>query len=449
MRVFGSVASMSILIAIASWGQLAACGDDPAQPPSDTSDAVGDAGDADTVASNNVTLTLHLIDFLTKADLEGLSASVLDQSGTTDAGGTVTLSVPRDTDLTITVTGAGTRDHLFYHRTGADDEALTYPLGTDGTITAFEAILGLTVAETKGILEIVTFDASTGAPIPNLTITADAASDLTLVFDAASGTGLSAGATTVEGSPSTAILVNIDAGAVTPSFTHLWGWTCSGPPALDVPAGSYVIAEYGCSFTPVVQSVKLTDFLSGAGIEGATVSVLGQTLTSDAEGLVSFDAPPNADVAITVTGTGFRDHVIYRRTADHEAVETYPLGTDTTISTLEGVLQLTVDDTLGILELLPREAGSRAFIPGLTVDLDVAYDLGLVFDAESATGLSAGTTTLAGSPSTVIFVNATAGDVSPTFSDAAGNVCAVGPLPVPLAAGTYVIAEYECAVPSN
>lgn len=448
MRIFGSVASMSLLIAIASWGQLAACGDDPTQPPSDTSDTVADS-DTDAVAPNTAVLTLHFVDFVSQADLPALAVTALDASGTTDASGTVDLTVPVDTDIVIDVSGPGTRRHLFYLRTGAEDASLTYPLAADPTIAAFESVLQLTVDDAKGILEIAAVDASTGAPIPDLTITTDAAADVALVYDPASQTGLSVGATTIAGAPSATILVNIDAGLVTPTFTHLWGWTCTGPAALDVPAGSHVLAEYACTYIPVRQEMKITDFLSGAGIEGATVSVLGQTLTSDAEGLVAFDAPPNADVAITVTGTGFRDHVIYRRTADHEAVETYPLGTDTTISTLEEVLQLTVDDTKGILELLPREAGSRAFIPGLTVDLDVAYDLGLVFDAESATGLSAGTTTLAGSPSTVIFVNAAAGDVTPTFSDAAGNVCAVGPLPVPLAAGTYVIAEYECAVPSN
>ncbi|PKN56241.1 MAG: hypothetical protein CVU56_17100 [Deltaproteobacteria bacterium HGW-Deltaproteobacteria-14] len=442
MRISTIIISASLLL-LPLWGG-SGCGDDPITHPTDTG---GDA--TDTVEPPTVVLTLHLTDFVSQADLSGLAVTIGDATGTTGDDGTVALTVAADADVVIDVTGPGTRPHLFYIHTGADDASLAYPLAADPTISAFEAILQLTIDDARGILEIAAVDADTGAPIPDLTIATDAAADVALVYDPTSQTGLSAGNTTVAGAPSAAIFVNIAAGSVTPTFTHLWGWTCTGPAALDVPAGSHVLAEYACTYTPVRQDVKLTDFVSGEVVPGATVSVLGQTLTSDAQGLVAYDAPPNADVALTVTGTGFRDHVIYRRTADHQALETYPLATDTTISTLEAALQVTVDDTKGILELTPREAGSRAFIPGLTAELDVTYDVGLVFDAEAATGLSAGTTTLAGSPSTIIFVNAAAGDVTPSFSDAAGNVCSVGPQVVPIAAGSYVIAEYECAVPSE
>ena len=461
VRTRGLWAVAGIILSCVTWGCPSATrgpshdtigGDTTADTAADSSDqdTVTDTGGGDTVADTvvpTISLTLHLTDFLSTSPLVGLSVTILGETATSDSDGTVTLTVPPNADLAISVTGSGLRDHYLYHHTDTADATLSYPLATDSTVAALEAVLQLTVDDSKGLAEIATFEQGTGTPIPGLRITTDATSDLELVLDPAAAGGLSAGNTTLAGAPSAVIFVNLTAGAVTPSFDHPWGWTCEGPSPLDVPAGAYVLAEYRCTYTPVQIGLRLTDFVSTTAVVGATVAVQGQTLTSDAEGLVTFSAPPNDDVEAVVTGAGMRDHYIYLRTPDHDAVIPYALATDTTVSGLEAVLGLTVDDTKGILELALRVEGTLESIPGLTVTLDVAAELALVFDASSSVGISAGNTTLAGSPSTVIFVNAIAGAVTPSFTDSAGYVCDVGPIPVDLPAGSYVIADYACHLP--
>ena len=191
--------------------------------------------------------SLRFTDFVTSSPLEGLTVSVLDETATTDADGTVALAVPPNADLLVSVTGPGLRDHFIYHHTRAADVTLNYALATDTTIAALEAVLQMSVDNSKGLLSVAPRERDTFASIPGMTITADAASDLELVFDASSGTGLNPGSTTLDGSSSTAIFVNIAAGDVTPSFGSASGWTCDGPSPVDVPAGTYVIAEYLCT----------------------------------------------------------------------------------------------------------------------------------------------------------------------------------------------------------
>ena len=406
-----------------------------------------DTGGGDVVSSGTIAFTLRFTDFVSSSPLEGLTVSVLDETATTDADGEVTLSVPPNADLKITMTGPGVRDYFIYHHTGASDVTLNYAVATDTTVAALEAVLQMSVDDSKGLLSVAPRERGTFGAIPGMTITADAASDLALVFDASSGTGLSPGNTTLDGSSSTAIFVNIAAGDVTPSFDSAWGWTCDGPSPIDVPAGAYVIAEYLCSYTPVEIGLELTDFLTAAPIAGATVAILGQTLTTNDQGMVAFDAPPNEDIKVAVTASGVRDYYLYRRTPDHDVVLSYALATDATIAALESALGQTVDDSKGLISISPREEGTLAMMDGMTVTLDVASDLALVFDSGATTGLSAGNTTLAGSSSTVVFINAAPGQVTPTFSDSNGDICDVGPLPVDVPAGSYVVANYQCHAP--
>src|SRR5690606_24290179 len=127
--------------------------------------------------------------------------------------------------------------------------------------------------DADGILSISPRVAGSDTSIAGLTITTDAASDLTLVSDAGSNTGLSAGNVTLAGATSTAIIVNVAAGDVTPSFAHPDGYVCDvGPSPVAVPAGAFVIASYECHIPPIDVALTLRDFLSKAAIEGASVT---------------------------------------------------------------------------------------------------------------------------------------------------------------------------------
>lgn len=440
-----------------------ACSDDPTTPASDTSTTdTSDATTTDTsttdtsdtsttdtadTSDGKVDATFTLVDFLSSAPLEGAELALDGVTETTDAEGKATLRVTPGADLGITVTGDGFRDHYFYLRARATETSYTYTIATDTTITAMETLFSpLEVDDTKGLLSISVREAGTGASIPGMTITTDAAADLNLIFDSASGTGLSPGNVTLEGSSSTAILVNVEPGDVTPSFAHPSDYACDvGPMPVDVPAGAYVIATYECAPTTISFDVVMRDFLSGNALEGATVEIGDETATTDADGEASFMVAKNTDVMIKVTGDGFRDHYMHLRAGETDVTWTFDLATDNTIAAISTILGLTVDDTKGILTTAVRAAGAiNTQIPGMTITSDGDPLISLVLDASSTTGINVGATTLEGSASTVIQVNVTAGDVTPTFSHPWGYTCDIGPSPVDVPAGSYVIALYTC-----
>jgi|GEM_PF-1594842 len=416
--------------------------------PDTTADTVElDTSTSDDGGGPQVALTFHLVEFLSLADLDGLELTIGAETVTTDADGEATLHVTAGADYVLVITGDDIRDHYIYARATNDDAAFRYQIAVNETITTLATAFGITLDADEAIVDLAPRDED-GGDIAGMTLGIDASSDLQLVFDEQSASLVSLGDTTLAGSESTTIFANVPAGAVTPSFSHPWGYTCDvGPNPIDVPAGSYVIAEYRCSYAPVTQTFGLSDFVTGAAVVGATVEAFGQTLTTDDNGTVAVVTPPNADILVAITGEGFRDHYFYLRTRSTDAAFTYSLATDSSIAALEAILGQQVDDGDGILAVAPRELDTLANLGEVTVSVDQSYDLALVFDSSSDYGLSPGTTTIVGSQATVIFVNVTPTEVTPSFTDAAGHVCDIGPASVDVPAGSYVIANYQCAVP--
>ncbi|HNC96680.1 MAG TPA: hypothetical protein PKW90_11180, partial [Myxococcota bacterium] len=105
--------------------------------------------------------------------------------------------------------------------------------------------------------------------------------------------------------------------------------------------------------------------------------------------------------------------------------------------------------TLLVIGIFDREDhySPAHFLEGGTISLDVAYDVALVSDGNSPYGFSVGNTTLAGSMSSVIFVNVAPGTVTPSFSVPDGRPCSTGPASFDLPAGAYTTTVYYCEQP--
>lgn len=392
------------------------------------------------------------VDFLSGAPIVGATVEQSSQTSQTTALGNAWIQVGADTYFDLKLTPSellpaadptAFRDHLISFYVNADRDPLGFTVATNNAIFAFEAILGLSADSAKSIVSVGVTDLA-GAPIPDTTLSLDVASDLSVVFDATSQSRLSPGAKTLAGSQSRGIFINATAGDINPSFAHADGYRCEGRYPLSAPADSFVLAGYRCFTGPRFQ---LTDFLTHAPLAGATVAFDGNDYVSDNRGHVYLPIADDAWYTLTVTGVGFRDHVIYGyNPAGHPGLN-YTIATDTTIAAIEAVLSMTVDSSKGLLSVAVRslDEGSLEDVPGTTVTLDVASDISLVSDASSNTGIGVGNTTLAGSSSTVIFANAVAGDVTPTFAHTDGLTCQ-GEIPVNVPAGAFVISMYTCTI---
>ena len=121
--------------------------------------------------------------------------------------------------------------------------------GSDAVLEGLATALGLTRDPSKGILSVGVLDGVPGnaSALAGVTIGVDAASEAQLVFDASAPAGFSAGDTTLDGSSSASIFVNVGPGVVTPSLTPPAGYTCElGPETVEVAANGYTIVNYYC-----------------------------------------------------------------------------------------------------------------------------------------------------------------------------------------------------------
>ena len=191
-------------------------------------------------------------------------------------------------------------------------------------------------------------------------------------------------------------------------------------------------------------TITMNEFASAAALADLTVTIGSESGTTDSDGRVVLAVAPDADLEMMVTGDAIRDHYIYFRSGAEDHARGWGLASNDTVAFLGSQIPgVTVDSEKGILSVIPRTPAGNA-IPNMKISVDATADLQLVTDSESQIGLSPGDTTLRNSSSTSIFVNITPGDVTPTFSHAWGHTCDIGPVPITIPAGSYVIAHYEC-----
>lgn len=213
---------------------------------SSTSSGGGSGGGSST---DSVNLSMTIQEYGTLSPLEGASVSFDGVTDTTDSAGKVTLTLPANTTSAIGLEQTGFPDYILYATMLDVDRAEAFDLGSDATISALATALSLTRDPAKGQLSVGVIDGSPGSSnrLPGATIGIDATSDAQLVFDSSAQSGFSPGDTTLAGSSSASIFVNVTPGTITPTITPPSGYTCDlGPTTVEVAANGYTIANYYC-----------------------------------------------------------------------------------------------------------------------------------------------------------------------------------------------------------
>jgi hypothetical protein len=216
---------------------------------SSTNSAGGSGGGSGGSSTDSVNLSMTFQEYGTLSPLEGASVSFDGVTDTTDSAGKVTLTLPANTTSAIGLEQAGFPDHILYATMLDVDRAEAFDLGSDATNSAVATALSLTPDPSKGQLSVGVIDGAPGSSnrLPGATIGIDAASEAQLVFDSSAASGFSPGDTTLAGSSSASIFVNVDPGTITPTITPPSGYTCDlGPTTVEVEANGYTIVNYYC-----------------------------------------------------------------------------------------------------------------------------------------------------------------------------------------------------------
>ena len=175
----------------------------------------------------------------------------------------------------------------------------------------------------------------------------------------------------------------------------------------------------------------LEDYLSGAALQGAVITMGDQSVTTDADGAATISVPIWAPHHIIGTLEGYHDVHWYGYNDDGDFSRTQRTVSKAASATLSGALGIPLDPAKGFVYVSVKKKSaldsSLGALAGATVDLDVPYDVALTSDAASPLGLSPGNTTLEGSEAWVIFVNVAAGPVHATVTAPESYDCTVFP----------------------
>lgn len=196
--------------------------------------------------------------------------------------------------------------------------------------------------------------------------------------------------------------------------------------------------------------LTLQEFLSQSGISGGTVTMGSETFTTDSSGMVDLVVEPHALVELGFTATNFRPFHIYRPVGGGDTTTTLRIASESTINLLSGAFSLELNPEAGLLSVpvLNWDGDSDQFgsLGGVTVDLDAAYDGALTADPSAPGGLAPGNTTVTDgtSPSSITFVNVTAGARTATLTPPEGYTCDVGASTFQIEAGHFTIASLGC-----
>ena len=199
----------------------------------------------------------------------------------------------------------------------------------------------------------------------------------------------------------------------------------------------------------VTLSVTYSEFLSSSRIEGLELTVEGgASTTTDADGLATFSLAQDSDVVITGSADGFRPMRFGYLVGTADFAQGTLVPSNSTLAVMGSVLGMTISEDKGMVvhTVLDFEGADGGFdyLADVTVDIDLAYDVALVVDSSSATGLSVGNTTLDGSRAVVIFVNVEPGELTPTYTPPDGVTCSRMNSPLTVGAGEWVSGDAWC-----
>ncbi|MCB9671256.1 MAG: hypothetical protein H6736_22760 [Alphaproteobacteria bacterium] len=205
--------------------------------------------DLTTLVPTEVPVDITLRDLSTTAPIVGATVTTPDGAQVTDAAGHFGFTAPPYGTEPIPVVAAGYPSSLLHVHSGAGLSA-TRVIPSNAAIAGLAGALGITIDPSKAILSYSVFDFdgfSTGLRLGGVQVDLDVPYSVALVSNDASPFGFSPGNVTLDGSPSTVVFVNVEAGPVNTSITPPAGYWCwAGDEEFDHPAGNYVMAGGSC-----------------------------------------------------------------------------------------------------------------------------------------------------------------------------------------------------------
>jgi len=218
---------------------------DTATHDQETGDAPPSCAD---VGEGDVTVELHLRDLQSSADITGAHLQYGNLDCTVDETGRVDLGGTPGSLLGVSGTADDYRPFSVLRPFPSFDALAKADLPSNGTTSLLASALEIPANPDAAIMSVTVFADEGEAFIGEVTVNIDAAHDAVLVTDDSAAFGIREGDTTVEGSESTVVFVNVAAGSVTPTFSHPSGITCLDVPGtVEAKAGELLITSYFCA----------------------------------------------------------------------------------------------------------------------------------------------------------------------------------------------------------
>lgn len=158
--------------------------------------------------------------------------------------------------------------------------------------------------------------------------------------------------------------------------------------------------------------VRPVDYDTFAPLVDAEITIGDAIYWTDADGLAIVPLELEAPAQLVIEAPGYPVHRIERLGSPYVGSSSPAMLTQATIDLLGYLFGVAIDPAQTVVSVnvyAYDPVGVFANVEGVTVSLDVPYDLALAVDAASPYGLSVGATTLAGSAATVSFANVTPG----------------------------------------
>jgi hypothetical protein len=214
---------------------------------------------------------------------------------------------------------------------------------------------------------------------------------------------------------------------------------------------------------PTTGQIQLvvSDFLTGAAVDGATVTAMDQTAETDAAGEALFNLPPGDRFAMEVTAEGvvpirFEHGPVTAGLAQRTSAQVV---SEDTLTLLSGGLGIPIDPSKGhlIVQISGVVVDDNKFdsedgIVGASVSISANASVSLVEDANPLGFAPGNTVALAGARGIVVFVNVDPGEVTLTRTLPGGETCGLtyGVITgavyddVQVRAGAFTNAAYYC-----
>ncbi len=207
--------------------------------------------DTDTDADADTSMTVAFSDLATHAAIANTPATVNGAAYTTDANGDIVVVGVPATNLHIRMAPENYPPLQAYLIQAWTNGSQKIGIPSNATLAGLSGALGITLDPGKSMVVIGVFDRAghTGVSefLEEVTISLNVAYDVALVSDSNSPYGFTPGNTTLVGSMSSVVFVNVDPGTVSPSFSVPDGRPCDiGWPSFDAPAGAYTALIYHC-----------------------------------------------------------------------------------------------------------------------------------------------------------------------------------------------------------